>query len=354
MPSIYHGVEMSTPSPRHLLVTGGAGFIGSAFVRERLKADPDLRITVLDKLTYAGSEENLGDAQNDPRLRFVHGDICQSDAVDRLARDVDAIVNFAAESHVDRSLLDAGAFVQTDVHGTYVLLEAARKYGHQRFLQVSTDEVYGHLHEGRSREDDRLQPRSPYSATKVGAEMLVHAYHVSFGLATLVTRGSNTYGPYQFPEKIIPLFITNALQDLPLPIYGDGSAVRDYLYVDDHVGAIAIVLAKGEPGGAYNVGVGAEVSGVEVARSILEFAGKPASLMHFVKDRPGHDYRYALNVDRIRPLGWQPRHNFRDGLQRTVEWYQRNEGWWRRRKESEFWNYYQRNYQGLPPRAVPQ
>src|ERR1700686_5933183 len=215
------------PRMRRLLVTGGAGFIGSAFVRQRLKADPEVQITVLDKLTYAGSEENLGEFGKDPRLRFVRGDICDAATVDTLAGEVDAIVNFAAETHVDRSLMDAGSFVQTDLYGTYVLLEAARKYKHQRFLQVSTDEVYGHIKDGRSRETDVLAPRSPYSATKAGAEMLVASYHTSFGIPTLITRGSNTYGPYQFPEKIIPLFITNGFADLPLPIYGDRSAFAD-------------------------------------------------------------------------------------------------------------------------------
>src|SRR3989441_2233655 len=277
---------MAEPRLRHLLVTGGAGFIGSAFVRQRLGDDPDLRITVLDKLTYAGSEENLEHVRHDPRLRFVRGDIADAAAVDGLAKDVDAIVNFAAESHVDRSLLDAGAFVQTDVYGTYVLLEAARRFGHQRFLQVSTDEVYGHVRDGRSREEDPLTPRSPYSATKAGAEMLVHAYHVSFGVPTLVTRGSNTYGPYQFPEKIIPLFITNAIQGLPLPIYGDGSAVRDYLYVDDHVNAIATVLSNGEPGRAYNVGAGAEVSGVAGGGTPLEGFGETPSLEKIMTQPP--------------------------------------------------------------------
>jgi len=344
---------MSAASLRHLLVTGGAGFIGSAFVRQRLATDPDLRITVLDKLTYAGSLENLAEVTGNRRFAFIQGDICDRAAVDRVAKDVDAIVNFAAESHVDRSLLEAGDFVQTDVGGTLVLLEAARRYEHQRFLQVSTDEVYGHVAKGRSREDDTLAPRSPYSATKAGAEMLVHAYHVSFGVPTLVTRGSNTYGPYQFPEKIIPLFITNALQDLPLPIYGDGSAVRDYLYVEDHVSAIATVLRNGEPGRAYNVGAGAEVSGLTVADTVLEFCGKPSSLKQFVKDRPGHDYRYALEVDRIRPLGWQSRISFRDGMQLTVDWYQKHDAWWRRRKETDFWTYYRRNYQGLPSGAIP-
>jgi dTDP-glucose 4,6-dehydratase len=343
---------MTTPL-RHLLVTGGAGFIGSAFVRQRLHEDLELRITVLDKLTYAGSEENLEAVRRDPRLHFVKGDIADAATVDALAKDVDGIVNFAAESHVDRSLLDAGAFVQTDVYGTYVLLEAARRFGHQRFLQVSTDEVYGHVRDGRSREEDPLTPRSPYSATKAGAEMLVHAYHVSFGMPTLVTRGSNTYGPYQFPEKIIPLFITNALQNLPLPIYGDGSAVRDYLYVDDHAAAIATVLEKGEPGAVYNIGAGSEISGVQVADLVLELCGSPSSLKHLVQDRPGHDYRYALDPSRVRRLGWRPSHTFRGGMEATVAWYRTHADWWKRRKSADFWKFYQQNYRGLPADAIP-
>jgi len=338
---------------RHLLVTGGAGFIGSAFVRQRLREDDEVKITVLDKLTYAGSEENLGTSRDDPRLRFVQGDICDAAAVDAVARNADATINFAAESHVDRSLLSAGAFVQTDVYGTYVLLEAAKKYKHQRFLQVSTDEVYGHVKDGHSREEDVILPRSPYSATKAGAEMLVHAYHVSFGLPTLVTRGSNTYGPFQFPEKIIPLFITNALQDLPLPISGAGSAVRDSLYVDDHVEGIARVLWKGETGRVYNLGAGQETSGIQVADTILKLAGKPGSLKHFVKDRPGHDYRYALDFRRVRGLGWEPKLRFAQGMKLTVDWYRTHEAWWKARKSPEFWDYYQKNYKGLPANALP-
>ena len=310
-------------------------------------------MTILDKLTYAGSEETLAEARGDPRVRFVKGDICDPEVVDELARDVDGIVNFAAESHVDRSLLNAGTFVQTDVYGTYVLLEAARKYKHQRFLQVSTDEVYGHVKEGRSRETDGLAPRSPYSATKAGAEMLVAAYHASYGLPTLITRGSNTYGPYQFPEKIIPLFITNALQDLPLPIYGNGSAVRDYLYVEDHVSGIARILWKGEPGGAYNIATGTEVSGVAIADTVLKLCGKPSSLKHFVKDRPGHDYRYAVDTRKLRPLGWEPAVPVSEGLRLTVEWYRKNDAWWRSRKSADFWRFYEENYRGLPANAVP-
>jgi len=338
---------------RRLLVTGGAGFLGSAFVRQRLAADPEVLITVLDKLTYAGSEDNLAEVRRDSRLRFVQGDICDAAVVDKLAAEADGIVNFAAETHVDRSLLDAGAFVQTDVYGTYVLLEAVRKRRLARFLQVSTDEVYGHIKEGKSHETDPLLPRSPYAATKAAAEMLVRSYHASFNLPVVISRGANSYGPYQFPEKIVPLFITNALQDLPLPLYGKGAAVRDYIYVDDHVEAIARVLWKGESGEAYNIGGGNEVSGVQVADAVLSLCGKPGSLRHFVQDRPGHDYRYALETSRIRRLGWLAQTAFRDGLSLTVEWYRRHEDWWRRRKSSEFWDYYRRNYRGLPANAIP-
>jgi dTDP-glucose 4,6-dehydratase len=335
-----------------LLVAGGAGFIGSAFVRQQLREHPQLRITVLDKLTYAGSEENLAELIDDGRLRFVQGDICNAEVVEPLAKETEATVNFAAESHVDRSLLRADAFVKTDVEGTYELLEAARRHSHRRFLQVSTDEVYGHVPTGRSKENDPLRPRSPYSATKAGAEMLVGAYRASYKLETLITRGSNTYGPYQFPEKIIPLFITNALENRPLPIYGDGSAVRDYLYVDDHAAAIALVLRSGKPGESYNIGAGSEVSGVQVADAVLSLTGRPVSLRQFVTDRPGHDYRYALDTARMAALGWKATVSFEQGMRLTVDWYRANEDWWKRRKSAEFWDFYRANYRDLAAKAI--
>jgi dTDP-glucose 4,6-dehydratase len=275
----------------------------------------------------------------------VHGDICDASLVGSLAEEVDVIVNFAAESHVDRSLEAPGQFIQTDVFGTYTLLEAARRAGHARFLQVSTDEVYGDVPDGLSRETDPIRPRSPYSASKAGGEMLVWAYRASYGFPAIITRGSNTYGPYQYPEKILPLFITNAIDDLPLPIYGDGGAVRDYLYVEDHCRGIDTALRLGEPGADYNVGFGGEVSGVEVADAILAALGKPASLKEHVRDRLGHDRRYALDTARLRDLGWQPRVDFAAGVRRTVEWYLASPSWWRPLKSGEFWDFYRRNYQ---------
>jgi dTDP-glucose 4,6-dehydratase len=327
-----------------LLVTGGAGFIGSEYVRFTLREHADDQVVVLDKLTYAGNLANLEPVRDDPRYRFVHGDICDAALVGSLAEEVDVIVNFAAESHVDRSLEAPGQFIQTDVHGTYTLLEAARRAGHARFLQVSTDEVYGDIPEGRSQESDPVRPRSPYSASKAGGEMLVWAYRASYGFPAIITRGSNTYGPYQYPEKILPLFITNAIDDLPLPIYGDGGAVRDYLYVEDHCRGIDTALRLGEPGADYNVGFGGEVSGLEVADAILAALGKPASLKEHVRDRLGHDRRYALDATRLRSLGWEPRVDFASGVRRTVEWYLANPSWWRPLKSGQFWDFYRRNY----------
>jgi dTDP-glucose 4,6-dehydratase len=333
----------------HLLVTGGAGFIGSEFVRMTLREHGGDRVTVLDKLTYAGNPANLDPVRSDPRFRFVHGDICDERLVTQLAAETDVVVNFAAESHVDRSLEAGGKFIQTDVYGTYVLLEAARAAGHERFLQVSTDEVYGDVPVGRSVETDPMRPRSPYSASKAGAELLIASYRASFGMPVVVTRGCNTYGHNQYPEKIIPLFITNALDARPLPIYGDGSAVRDYLHVDDHCRGIDTALRRGEPGLDYNIGGETETDGVTVADTVLRLLDLPASLKQFVRDRPGHDRRYALDSSRLRALGWEPRISFDEGMRATVRWYRDNPDWWRPLKSGEFWEFYRRNYHPVSP-----
>jgi dTDP-glucose 4,6-dehydratase len=338
---------VSGRSLRRLLVAGAAGFIGSNFVRLIRATRPDVHVTVLDKLTYAGNLANLVEFEGQPGYRFVHGDICDPELVNSLAAQADAIVNFAAETHVDRSLMDPFAFIETDVRGTAVLCEAARKHRHQVFLLVSTDEVYGDVATGRSSEGDGFRPRSPYSASKAGGEHLARAYAESFGLPLLVTRGSNNYGPYQYPEKLIPVLITNAIDDLPLPLYNDGSAVRDYVYVEDHCRAIDLVLHEAPVGSVFNVGTGVETSGLQVAEAVLEIVGKPKSLIEFVADRPGHDYRYALDIARVMELGWEPRVSLAEGLERTVNWYLEHPEWWRPLKSGEYWEYYKRNYQPL-------
>ena len=332
---------------KRLLVAGAAGFIGSNFVRHLHRTRPDVEITVLDKLTYAGNLANLAALDGQPGYRFVHGDICDEKLVDSLAAETDAIVNFAAETHVDRSLMDPFAFVETDVRGTAVLCEAARKHGHQVFLLISTDEVYGDVREGRSTEADPLKPRSPYSASKAGGEHIAQAYAESFGLPLLVTRGSNNYGPHQYPEKLIPVLITNAIDDRPLPLYNDGSAVRDYVFVEDHCRAIDQVLHEAPVGNVYNIGTGVETSGLQVADAVLAIMGKPKSLIEFVADRPGHDYRYALDISRITALGWEPQVELGEGLERTVRWYVDHPDWWRPLKSGEYWEYYRRNYRPL-------
>jgi len=335
-----------------LLVAGGAGFIGSNFVRLLRNERPGVEITVLDKLTYAGNPQNLAEFEGQAGYRFVRGDICDRELVDRLAGEVDAIINFAAETHVDRSILDPFAFVETDVHGVAVLCDAALRHGHQVFHLVSTDEVYGDVAEGRSREDDAFRPRSPYAASKAGGEHLARAYAITHGLPLLVTRGSNNYGPFCYPEKLVSVLVTNALDDLPLPLYNDGSAVRDYLYVEDHCRALDLVLHEGEIGEAYNLGTGVETSGLEVAEAVLELVGKPRSLIQFVVDRKGHDYRYALDVGKIRDqLGWEHGVSLAEGLERTVRWYRDHQDWWRPLKSGEYWDFYRRNYQPLAGKA---
>jgi dTDP-glucose 4,6-dehydratase len=333
-----------TDSPRRLLVTGGAGFIGSNFARRMLERGETERIIVLDKLTYAGNRANLADIEGDPRFSFVHGDIADADVVERLAGDVDAIVNFAAESHVDRSIEAADVFIRTEVYGTFVLLEAARRHRHLRYLQISTDEVYGDVPEGSATEEDPVRPRSPYAASKAGADLLVRAYHATHGLPALISRASNTYGPYQYPEKVVPLFVTNAIDDQPLPLYGDGLQVRDWLYVLDHCDAIAHILEHGAPGETYNVGGDRELTNLELTRAILSLLDKPISLVQSVPDRPGHDRRYSIDSSKLHALGWGPAHAFEEALAATVDWYRGHEDWWRPLKSGEYLDYYRRQY----------
>jgi len=334
---------------KNLLITGGAGFIGSNFVRYMLRKYPDYRLIVFDKLTYAGNLDNLRDVarQFADRYAFVRGDICDAEAVEAAMAEyrIDTIVNFAAETHVDRSLMEPDAFIKTDVYGTYVLLEAAKKFGVERYHQVSTDEVYGDIPPGHSSlETDPLRPRSPYSASKAGGDLMCLAYHTSYGLPVTLTRGSNNIGPYQYPEKVVPLFVTNAIDDLPLPLYGDGRQMRDYQYVLDHCEGIDIVLHRGQVGEVYNLGTGTETENIVMARAILDLLGKPYSLIRHVTDRPGHDRRYSLNIDKIRALGWQSRHSFAEAIEKTVRWYVDNEWWWRKIKSGEYKEYYKKWY----------
>lgn len=327
-----------------LLVTGGAGFIGSNFARYVLNRYPDDQLVVLDKLTYAGNPQNFADLRTNSRFSFVQGDIADAAVVEPLVASVDAVVNFAAETHVDRSILDAGAFIETDVRGTWVLLEAARKAKLGRFLQVSTDEVYGTVPTGHSKETDQLQPRSPYAASKAGGDLMVLAYKTTYDLPVMITRGSNNIGPYQFPEKVVPVFVTNAIDDIALPIYGDGGALRDYIYVTDHCAGIDAVLRKGTPGEVYNVGAGNEINTIVLAKAILARLGKSESLMSFVPDRPGHDRRYSVDCSKLKALGWEPDYTFETSLNATVDWYVANEAWWRPLKSGEYLDYYKKNY----------
>lgn len=332
-----------------VLVTGGAGFIGSNFIHYLLRKYPTYRIINVDKLTYAGNLENLETIEHDPRYIFVKADICDQPRMEEVLREysVDAIVNFAAESHVDRSIWGGAEFVRTNVVGTQVLLECAKAYALKKFVQVSTDEVYGSLGpEGKFTERTPLHPNSPYAASKASADLLVLAYRHTFGLPVVITRCSNNYGPYQFPEKLIPLMITNALNDKPLPVYGDGLNVRDWLYVADHCAAIDLVLHRGNVGEVYNIGGNNERTNLDVVRLLLKHLGKPESLITFVKDRPGHDRRYAIDSTKIqRELGWKPQHTFEQGLEETIRWYVENEPWWKRVISGEYKEYYRKMYE---------
>ncbi len=330
-----------------ILVTGGAGFIGSNFVRHMIQKYPSYRIVVLDALTYAGNLANLKDLETHPHYSFHHGNICDPALVDQLTANVDAIVNFAAESHVDRSIHDADGFVQTDVLGTKILLEAARRHHVERYVQISTDEVYGSIDEGEFTEAHPLQPNSPYSASKAGGDMMVRAYHVTYGVPAVITRASNNYGPYQYPEKLIPLFVTNAIDDLQLPLYGDGMNVRDWLYVTDHCEAVDHVLHHGVVGEVYNIGGGNEKTNRDITGIILKTLEKPDSLIKKVADRPGHDRRYAVDCTKIKNLGWKPSHRFEEAIVETIHWYVKNESWWRAIKEKQkaFQEFMKTNYE---------
>jgi dTDP-glucose 4,6-dehydratase len=333
-------------SVRRWMVTGGLGFIGSAFVRQVLRERSDVAITVLDAMTYAANPSNVAEVANDPRYRFVQGDIADPVAVDVAVGDgVDAIVNFAAETHVDRSILEPEAFIRTDVVGTHVLLEAVRRHAIRRFVQVSTDEVYGHVADGASTEDDPIRPRSPYAASKAGGDLQVLAYYTTYDTPVLITRGSNTYGPYQYPEKLIPLFVTNLLDGATVPVYGDGLQVRDWLHADDHARGIAHVLEHGTPGEVYNIGGGNGRTNLEITQRLLDLTGRTfeESVRH-VEDRAGHDRRYALDCAKAQALGWSPRVGFEEGLAETVAWYREHDAWWRPIKSGEFRAYYQRQY----------
>ena len=332
---------------RNILVTGGAGFIGSNFVHYILATYSEYRIVVYDKHTYAGNLDYLLPVESNPNFSFIRCDICVREEVEAAVRahDIDTIVNFAAETHVDRSIMDPDAFIRTSVFGTYTLLEIARQFGLERYHQISTDEVYGHVPPGRSsREGDPVDPRSPYAASKASADLLVNAYHVTYGLPTTITRGSNNIGPYQYPEKAVPLFATNAIDNQPLPVYGDGRQMREYQYVLDHCEAIDLVLHRGTIGEIYNVGTGVEVENMQMVEILLDTLSRPRSLIRHVTDRPGHDRRYSLNIAKITALGWEPGHTPEEAIAKTAHWYRDNEWWWRKIKSGEFQKYYQAQY----------
>ena len=330
-----------------VLVTGGAGFIGSNFVRFALERHPDWHITTLDKLTYAGRRETLHDVMDHARHTFVQGDVADRAVAGPLVERSEIVVHFAAETHVDRSIMEAGEFIRTDVIGTFVLLEAARRAQRlRRFVQISTDEVYGSVPEGASVETDELRPRNPYSASKAAADRLAYSYWATYAVPVLVTRASNNYGPYQFPEKVIPLFVTNAIDEIPVPLYGDGRNVRDWLHVLDHCRALDLLIARGVDGQVYNIGGGNEVANIDLTHRILSALRRPESLIAHVPDRPGHDRRYCLDTSKLRGLGWSPEVAFDTGLRDTVTWYRQNEWWWRPIKEQDpsFRSYYDAQY----------
>ncbi len=331
---------------KNILVTGGAGFIGSAFVRHMVGSYPDYNIICFDKLTYAGNVDNLLPISDEENYRFERGDVADRTDVSRALSEyrIDTVVNFAAETHVDRSILAPDAFIHTDVVGVYILLDEGRKHGIERFCQVSTDEVYGDIEDGLSLENDRFLPNSPYAASKASGELMARAYHVTYGMDTVITRGSNTYGPYQYPEKLVPFFTTEAMDNRPLPLYGDGKQIRDWLHVDDHARGVDRILHDGLAGEAYNLAGENQRFNIDVTARILDLLGKPEALIRHVPDREGHDRRYAMSAAKARGLGWRRQFDFETGLEATVRWYQNNEWWWRKIKTGEYLDYYKQQY----------
>ena len=330
----------------NLLVTGGAGFIGSNFIRHILSKYPRYKIINLDNLNYRGNLENLRDIENDPRYAFVKGDICNENLVNQLvSRRPDVIINFAAETHVDRSIMDPSIFIKTDILGTHVLLEAVKKYSINRYLQISTDEVYGSITQGSFTEESSLNPSNPYSASKASADLMVLAYCQTYDLPILITRSSNNFGSYQYPETIIPLFVTNLLEDKKIPVYGDGQQIRDWLYVLDNCEAIDYVIHYGQIGEVYNIGSNNERTNLEITNIILNYLGKDESSIEYVKDRLGHDRRYSINSDKLQNLGWHPKFEFEDAMNRTIQWYKDNENWWKHLKSGEYLEYYKKQYE---------
>lgn len=326
------------------LITGGAGFIGSNFIHYLFEKYNDVEIINLDKLTYAGNLDNLKNLEQRANYKFVKGDICDSKIIEELMKDCDYVINFAAESHVDRSIGAPDDFIRTDVYGTFVLLEIARKYSTKKFIQISTDEVYGSIENGSFRETDPLMPSSPYSASKAGADRLAYSYYVTYNLPVIITRCSNNFGPYQYPEKLIPLFITNAIEDRQLPLYGDGMNVRDWIYVSDHCDAIDFLLHHGIEGEVYNIGGNNERNNLEITHKILKGLEKSPDLITHVKDRPGHDRRYSLDCSKLATLGWQPKYQFEKAMDLTIDWYRNNRQWWEKIKSGEYLEYYKRHY----------
>tara|TARA_B100000686_G_scaffold134707_1_gene141854 strand:- start:895 stop:1914 length:1020 start_codon:yes stop_codon:yes gene_type:complete len=328
------------------LVTGGSGFIGSNFIRFLLSEESNCHILNLDKLTYAGNPANLKDIENDKRYTFINGDICDEKTIRDIFSNqkIDVVINFAAETHVDRSIGSPDNFIKTDVFGVFRLLEASRNFGVDLFIQISTDEVYGSIQKGSFYETDQLLPSSPYSASKAGGDRLAYSYYITYGLPVIITRASNNYGLFQYPEKLIPLFVTNAIENRPLPVYGDGKNIRDWLFVLDHCSAVNFLIKNGERGQVYNIGGGNELENIEITQLILEKLGKSEDLIQFVEDRKGHDLRYSIDCSKLIQLGWKPQFSFADALENTIKWYQSNENWWKPIKSGEFRSYYENQY----------